>query len=92
MIASVLAVVGTLLQDSGALVRYHPRVSKLLILVGLGLVVVGLFWNSLSRLPLGRLPGDLVIDRPGLRIWIPITTLLIVSLVLNTILWLLRRL
>ncbi len=64
---------------------------KVLITIGLVLVVAGLLWPFLSRLPLGRLPGDIVIDRPGLKIFIPITTMILVSGVVSLILWILRR-
>jgi hypothetical protein len=42
-------------------------------------------------LPLGRLPGDIVVDRPGFRLFAPFTTMIIVSVVLSLIVWLLRR-
>jgi hypothetical protein len=64
---------------------------RLLIAIGLLLVLAGLLWPWLSRLPLGRLPGDLVIDRPGFRFYAPFATMLIVSLVVSFILWLMRR-
>lgn len=64
---------------------------RLLIAAGLLLVAAGLLWPWLSRLPLGRLPGDLVIDRPGFRFYAPFATMLIVSLVVSFILWLMRR-
>ncbi len=64
---------------------------RLLIATGLLLVLAGLLWPWLSRLPLGRLPGDLVIDRPGFRFYAPFATMLIVSLVVSFILWLMRR-
>jgi Protein of unknown function (DUF2905) len=67
-------------------------VKKLLILIGVALVVAGLCWNGLSKLPLGRLPGDLLIERPGYRIFLPITTLVVISLALNAVLWIARRL
>lgn len=64
---------------------------RLLIVAGLLLVVAGLLWPWLVRLPLGRLPGDLVLDRPGLKVFFPLTTMLVVSLVLSVLAWLLRR-
>jgi hypothetical protein len=65
--------------------------SRTLILIGLAIVVAGLTWPWLSKLPLGRLPGDILIDRPGTKLFIPLTTSLLVSAVLSAILWLLRR-
>lgn len=64
---------------------------RLLITLGALIVLVGLAWPWLSKLPLGRLPGDIVIDRPGFRFFMPLTTMIIVSVVLSLILWLLRR-
>jgi hypothetical protein len=55
------------------------------------LVVVGLLWPWLSRLGLGRLPGDIVIERENFRLYIPITTSILISLALSLILWLLNR-
>jgi hypothetical protein len=54
-------------------------------------LVIGLTWPWLSKLPLGRLPGDIFIDRPNFKIYIPFTTMVIVSVVLSLIAWLFRR-
>jgi hypothetical protein len=64
---------------------------KVLIAIGVLLIAAGLLWPFLSRLPLGRLPGDIIIDRPGLKIFIPITTMILVSVVISLILWLFHR-
>ena len=64
---------------------------RLLITVGLLIALVGLLWPWLTKLGLGRLPGDLRIDKPGFTLYAPFTTMLIVSLVVSLILWLLRR-
>ena len=63
------------------------------LLVGLGLVLVlsGLLWPWLRRMPLFHLPGDILIDRPGFKFFFPITTMLIVSAALSVLAWLLRR-
>ena len=65
--------------------------NRLLVLVGIALVVVGVAWPWLRRIPLFRLPGDIVIDRPGFRFFLPITTMIVVSLVVSLIAWLFRR-
>lgn len=62
-----------------------------LVIVGLVLVVIGLLWPWLGKLGLGRLPGDIVIERENLRFYLPITTSLLVSLVLSLLLWWLNR-
>jgi hypothetical protein len=64
---------------------------KILIFLGLALVLAGLFWPWLGKIPLGRLPGDIVIDRPGLKVYIPVTTMILVSLVISLIAWLFRK-
>ncbi len=64
---------------------------KVLITIGLVLVAAGLLWPFVSKFPLGRLPGDIVIDRPGLKIFIPVTTMILVSGIVSLIFWILRR-
>jgi hypothetical protein len=64
---------------------------KGLIVIGLLIAAVGLAWPWLSKLPIGRLPGDIVVDRPGLKFFFPITTMIIVSIVVSLLLWLFRR-
>ena len=64
---------------------------RTLIILGIAIVLVGLLWPWLSKLPLGRLPGDILIDRPGLKVYIPITTMIIVSLLLSLLLWIFRK-
>ena len=56
---------------------------KLLITVGIILLVSGLLWPFLSKLGFGRLPGDIVIKRDGFAFYFPITTMLIISIVLT---------
>jgi hypothetical protein len=62
-----------------------------LITIGIVILVVGLLWPWLAKLGLGRLPGDIRIEREGFRFYFPITTGLIVSIVLSVILWLFRK-
>jgi hypothetical protein len=63
-------------------------ISRTLVVVGVALVVLGLAWPLASRLGLGRLPGDIAIERGNFRFYFPLTTLLVVNLVV----WLLVRL
>ena len=65
-------------------------ITRILIIVGVTLVALGLLWPWLSQLGLGRLPGDIVIEREGFRVYIPITTCIIISVVIS-ILWYLFR-
>lgn len=64
---------------------------RLLIIVGLLTVAVGLAWPWLSRLPLGRLPGDIHIVREGGSFHFPVVTCLVVSVVISVLLWFFRR-
>ncbi|MGO8858165.1 MAG: DUF2905 domain-containing protein [Steroidobacteraceae bacterium] len=64
---------------------------RLLIGLGVFLIVAGLLWPWLKKMNLFHLPGDIVIDRPGFKLFIPITTMLIVSLVLSLLAWLIRK-
>jgi hypothetical protein len=67
-------------------------IGRLLIVLGIGLVVGGLLLSFGGRIPwLGRLPGDIVIERPGFRFYFPLATSILLSLLLSAILWLLRR-
>ena len=64
---------------------------RILIGLGLALLVAGLLWPWLGRIPLGRLPGDILIERGNSRFYIPITTCIVVSLVVSAVMWLFRR-
>lgn len=66
-------------------------VSRFLITLGVLLVLAGLLWPLLQKLGLGRLPGDIVVEREGFRFYFPIVTSILISLVLTLILWLLNR-
>lgn len=59
---------------------------KFLITAGIILLVTGLFWPLISKLGLGRLPGDIRIEREGFAFYFPITTMIIISIVLTLIL------
>lgn len=65
--------------------------SRLLIAAGIALLLAGLAWPLLSRLGLGRLPGDFVIRRGAFVFYFPLMTGLIVSAVISLLLWVFRR-
>jgi hypothetical protein len=65
--------------------------ARWLIILGVVLLLAGLLWPWLARLGLGRLPGDIVIERENFRMYFPITTSIVISIVLSLILWLLNR-
>jgi len=60
---------------------------RILILLGILLLVAGLAWPWLSKLPFGRLPGDISVERENFSFYFPLTTSLLVSLVLSLLLW-----
>jgi len=64
---------------------------RTLIIIGVILIAIGLVWMVGERFGLGRLPGDFVIERGNTRIYIPLTTSLLVSAVLSLIFWLIGR-
>jgi hypothetical protein len=68
-------------------------IAKVLISAGVVLLIAGVAWQLgwLQSLRLGRLPGDIRIEREGLQVYIPLTTGLLISLVFTAISWLLRR-
>lgn len=66
-------------------------IAKLFIILGAGLIVVGLLWQAGSSLfNLGRLPGDIAVERDNVRIYFPIVTCIILSVVLSLIVTLIR--
>ena len=71
---------------------WHP-IARLLILAGAGFIVLGVVVQIVSRvLPgLGRLPGDIVIQRDNFTVYIPLATMLIVSIVLSALFTLIAR-
>jgi hypothetical protein len=65
--------------------------SRTLVVIGLVLVAAGLLWPWIGRLGLGRLPGDIIVERADFSFYFPLMTSLIISVVLSVILWLVNR-
>lgn len=65
--------------------------NRALIVIGASILILGLIWPWVRQLPLFRLPGDIVIDRPGFRFFFPLTSMLLISALLSIIAWVLRR-
>jgi hypothetical protein len=65
--------------------------ARTLIVLGLVILVVGLLWPYLSRIGLGRLPGDIVIERENMTFYFPLMTCLLVSVVLSVVFWAVNR-
>jgi len=65
--------------------------SRTLVIIGLAIAAVGLLWPWIARLGLGRLPGDIFIQRGGFTFYAPIATSIVISVVLSLLLWLFSR-
>jgi hypothetical protein len=67
-------------------------IGKYLFIAGLVMAVVGfVIWRTGGLGMIGRLPGDIAVQRPGFSFYFPITTCVVVSIVLTLLMWLLRR-
>jgi len=66
-------------------------VARWLIIAGVVLIALGLAWPLISKLGLGRLPGDIHIEREGFSFYFPLMTGLIISIVLSLVLWFFRK-
>lgn len=66
-------------------------VRKLLIVLGALFLAAGVFWPWISRLGLGRLRGDIMVQRPNFSFYFPIVTCVVISVVLSLLFWLLRK-
>jgi hypothetical protein len=64
---------------------------QILISIGILLIVAGLVWPWLQKFGLFRLPGDIVIERDNVRFYFPITSMILISLVISLIFWLFRK-
>ena len=64
---------------------------RFLITLGIIIVLAGLAWPLLAKLGFGHLPGDIRIERDGFTLYIPLTSALIVSVVVSLVLWLLQK-
>jgi len=65
---------------------------RVLISLGVGLIVIGLLWPYLAKLGLGKLPGDIVIRRDNFNFYFPISTCILISVVLTGLFWLAGKL
>jgi hypothetical protein len=67
------------------------QMQKWLIAIGVLCLLAGLLWPYLSQIGLGRLPGDIVIERDNVHFYFPIVTCLAISLALSIMVWLINR-
>jgi len=64
---------------------------RALIIIGLALAAAGILWPWISKLPLGRLPGDIRVESGNGGFYFPIVTCLVISAVVSLLLWLFRK-
>lgn len=64
---------------------------RIFILSGIVLLIVGVLLPYIAKIPIGRLPGDIMIRKPGFTFYFPLTTMIIVSVVISLIAWFLKR-
>ncbi len=65
--------------------------SRTLVIIGALIILLGLLWPWLQKIGLGRLPGDIVIERENFRFYFPVTTSIVISLLLSLLFWLFFR-
>jgi len=66
-------------------------IQKIFILIGILFLVIGLLFPYLSKFPLFRLPGDIVIEKPNFKFYFPITSMILLSILLSAIMWIIRK-
>ena len=71
--------------------RVDQIMQRIIIIAGVFLILIGLLWPWLSKLGLFRLPGDIVLEKGGFRFSFPVTTAILLSVVISLLIWLLRR-
>ena len=64
---------------------------KFLIIAGAALLIIGLLWPWIAKLGLGRLPGDIAVEKEGFGFYFPVMTSIIISIVLSLLFWLFRK-
>ncbi|MGE5311856.1 MAG: DUF2905 domain-containing protein [Nitrospirota bacterium] len=65
---------------------------RILVVAGIALVAVGLLWPWLVKIPLLRLPGDILVNKPHLKVYIPITSMVVLSVGISLLVWIIRKL
>lgn len=76
---------------STKLASKDDAVPRMLIFAGVALIVAGVIWSIAERFGLGRLPGDIAIERENFRFYFPVTTSILISIVMSLLVWLFRR-
>lgn len=68
-----------------------PEMNKILVAIGIIILAIGLLWPIISKMPFGKLPGDIAIKKEGFQLYFPVTTMIIISLAVSIILWLFKK-
>lgn len=64
---------------------------RILIIAGMVLIALGVLWPWVVKIPLFRLPGDIVVDKPNLKVYFPIASMVVLSVVISLLLWIIRK-
>ena len=65
--------------------------SRTLIIIGVVIVIIGVLWPWIQKMNLGRLPGDILVEKDNFKFYFPIVTSIVISIVLTIIFWLFRK-
>jgi hypothetical protein len=65
--------------------------ARFLVILGLAILLLGLLWPYLNRIGLGRLPGDIVIERDHVTFYFPLMTCVLLSILFSLIFWAVNR-
>lgn len=67
------------------------NLQKIFIVIGIIFLLIGLLYPFLSKIPIFRLPGDIVVNKPNFKFYFPITSMIILSVILSLIMWIVRK-
>lgn len=65
--------------------------ARFLIILGIALLALGLLWPLLHKSGVGRLPGDIIIHRDNFHFYFPLTTSILISILISLLIWLFRK-
>ena len=71
--------------------EHYLAMNKTIIYLGILIIVIGLLWPYISKFPFGKLPGDIAIKKEGFQFYFPITTMILISLLISIIVWLFKK-
>ncbi len=64
---------------------------KVLIIIGIVILIAGIAWPLLSKIPFGKLPGDIVIEKENFKFYFPIVTMILLSAIVSIIFWIFKK-